>query len=177
MATLQQRRWYKKFCFFCKILKLNSPSYLHKSVLVPSRSYRTGNVIKFLYLALSIIFSEILFSLVNNEWNNLDNDITNSESITAFLKKISAFTRPTPNLTFNCINHKCLKLLTRLHLGWSHLRKHEFKHSFQNSFNLYCTCKNGNLETCCHIFLQCPNLSDERLALLSSLRNIGATML
>ena len=167
MATLQQRRWYKKFCFFCKILKLNSPGYLHKSVLVN----------KFLYLALSIIFSEILFSLVNNEWNNLDNDITNSESITAFFKKISAFTRPTPNLTFNCINHKGLKLLTRLYLGWSHLRKHEFKHSFQNSFNLYCTCKNGNIETCCHILLHCSNLSDERLALLSSLSNIGATIL
>ena len=44
---------------------------------------------------------------------------------------------------FNCRNPKGVKLLTRLRLGFSHLRDHKFKHSFQDSLNTICSCGNG----------------------------------
>ena len=87
-GTLQQRRWFRKSCFFYKILKLKSPRYLYKLVLVALRSYRTRHCdkiplfnIKYNFFRNSLLPSSII------EWNNLETDITNSESIWAFKKQ------------------------------------------------------------------------------------------
>ena len=58
------------------------------------------------------------------EWNKLDNNIRNSESVSAFKKQILKFIRPSPNSTFNVHNPHGIKLLTRLRAGLSHLREH-----------------------------------------------------
>ena len=157
LKTLQQRRWCEKLCCFYKILKLKPPSYLHKLVPIPSRSNRTRQC---------------------NQIPSFNvTDITNSESIGVFLIKVLAFTRPTPNFTFNCHNIKGLKLLTRLRLGLSHLRKHKFKHSFHDSLNPSALVETVTLKHACYILLDCSNFSDDGLALLSSLINIDATIL
>ena len=67
------------------------------------------------------------------EWNKLDNNIRNSESVSAFKKQILKFIRPSPNSTFNVHNPHGIKLLTRLRVGLSHLREHKFRHNFQDS--------------------------------------------
>ena len=72
-------------------------------------------------------------------WNKLDWKIKNSEHIETFEKRVLSFIRPSPNSTFNCYNHKELKLLSRLRLGLNHLREHKFKHGFQDSLNLFCS--------------------------------------
>ena len=43
---------------------------------------------------------------------------------------------------YYCHNHKGIKLLTRLHLDSSHLRKHKFKHRFQDCLNHLYLCSN-----------------------------------
>ena len=65
----------------------------------------------------------MLFPSTAIEWNKLDNNIRNSESASAFKKKILKFIRRSPNSTFNVHNPV---LLTRLRVGLSHLRGHKF---------------------------------------------------
>ena len=96
------------------------------------------------------------------EWNKLDWEIKNSESIATFKKRILSFIRPSANSTFNCHNPKGIKLLSRLRLGLSQLREHKFKHSFGK----------GEVETSSHYLLHCSNYLEERLALLNTIKDI-----
>ena len=96
------------------------------------------------------------------EWNKLDSNISKSESMALFKKRILAFIRSCANSTFQYHNPKALKLITRLRVGLSHLRFHKFKHSFQNALNPICNC---------------PNFSNERLMFFNKLRSIDANIL
>ena len=111
------------------------------------------------------------------EWNKLDLEIKNSESIVTFKKRILSFIRPSADSTFNWYNPRGIKLLSRLRLGLSHLREHEFKHSFQDSLNPFCNCEKGEVETSSHHLLHCSSYSEERLALLNTIKNIDMSIL
>ena len=117
-------------------------------------------------------FKNTFFPSTIMEWNKLDWEIKNSESIVTFKKRILSFIRPSANSTFNCHNPRGIKLLSRLRLGLSHLREHKFKHSFQDSLNPFCSCGKGEAETSSHYLLQCSNYLEERLALLNTIKNI-----
>ena len=88
-------------------------------------------------MILTILF---FFSYTVIEWNKLDNNIRNSELVSAFKKQIIKFIRPSPNSTFNVYNPHEIKLLTRLRVGLSHLREHKFRHNFQYSLDPFCNC-------------------------------------
>ena len=51
-----------------------------------------------------------------------------------------SFIRPKAKSFFDCNSSKGLKFVTRLCLGFSHLREQELKHSFQGSSNPLCSC-------------------------------------
>ena len=121
-------------------------------------------------------FKNTFFPSVIMEWNKLDWEIKNSESIETFFKK-NIFIRPSANSTFNCHNPRGIKLLSRLRLGLSHLTEHKFKHSFQDSLDLFCSCGKGEVETSSHYLLHCSNYLEERLALLNTIRNIETSIL
>ena len=108
------------------------------------------------------------------EWNKLDSNIRNSESLIFFKKRILDFIGPFANTAFQCHNPKGLKLITRLRLGLSHLRFHKFKHSFQDTLNP--TCK-ITVEITVHYLLYCLTFSNERLTFLNKLRSIDANIL
>ena len=122
-------------------------------------------------------FKNTFFSSNNNWWNKLDWKIKNSESIETFKKRILPFIWPSPNRTFNCNNHRGIKLLSRLRLGLSHLRKHKLKYSFQDSFNPFCIHRKGEVESSSYYLLHCSNYSEERLALLNTTKNIDISIL
>ena len=65
-----------------------------------------------------------------------------------------------------------VKLLTRLRLGLSHLRKHKFIHGFQDTFNPICSCGN-DIETSTHFLLRCPYYSNERSTFLNTIRTVN----
>ena len=111
------------------------------------------------------------------EWNKLDWKIKNSESIATFKNRILSFIRPSANSTCNCHNPRGIKLLSRLRLGLSHLREQKFKHSFQDSLNPFRSCGKGEAETSSRYLLHCSNYSEERLALLNTIRNIDNSIL
>ena len=69
------------------------------------------------------------------EWNKLDSNIWNSETLNIFKSKILKFIRATASSIFGGHNAIRVKLLTRLQLGLSQLREHKFKHNFQDALN------------------------------------------
>ena len=90
-------------------------------------------------------------------------------------KKILQFIRPTLNSFFNCHNLKEIKLVTRLRTCLSHLHENKFKHSFQDSLNPICRC-GTNVKSCLHIFLHCSIFENERIILLSIVKNIDSNL-
>ena len=99
-----------------------------------------------------------------------------SESLNNFKKILLNFMRPSGSTAFNCHNPKEVKLLTRLRLGLSHLREHKFKHSFQDSLNLICSCGN-DFETSAHFLLHYPNFSNETSTFLIIIGGIDRNIL
>ena len=138
---LQQRRWYRKLCYFFKLIKSKSPKYLFNNIPTVRSTYRTRNIDNIpQFNVRHTFFRNSFFPYIVTEWNNLDKRIRNSEGFSIFKKNILQFIRPSPSSIFNCHNPKGVKLLTRLRLGLSHLRDHNFKHSFQDSLNPICNC-------------------------------------
>ena len=151
--------------------------YLFDIIPQSNCQYRTRNAhniphihVKHQFFKNSYFLSTII------EWNKLDSNFRNSERLNSFKLKILKFIRPTANSNFRCHKPVVVKLLTRLRLGLSHLREHKFKHSFQDTLNPLCSC-GKEVETTFHFLLSCPNYSDERLTLLSKIRNINSNIL
>ena len=120
-------------------------------------------------------FKSYFFPSTVIEWNKLDYNIRNSESLVLFKKHRLAFISPFANRTFQCHNFEGLKLITRLKLGLSHFRFHKFKHRFQHTLNPICN--SGTFETTVHYLLHCPNFSNERLTFFNKIQSIYENIL
>ena len=84
----------------------------------------------------------LFFLSVITKSDNLDPNIRNSGSINIFKNNILKFIQSKPNSIFDCHNLKGIKLSTRLRFGFTHIREHKFKHSFQDRLTPICTCGN-----------------------------------
>ena len=118
-------------------------------------------------------FKNLFFSSNVNEWESLDPNLRNSESLTLFKKSILAFIRPVVNTTFSNFHYdsqKGLKRITRLRLGLGDLG-YKFNHSFQDPLNPICDY--GIVENTIHYLRHCPNSSNERLTLPDKTQSIG----
>ena len=178
LESLKQRRWFRKLCYFLKIIKNESPKYLFDKIPTTRTTYRTRNNIDSIprFNVKHTFFKNSFFPSTVIEWNNLDKSIRSSESFVLFKKSILQFIRPTQNRTFNCHNPTGIKLITRLRLGLSHLRDHKFKHNFLDCLNPICCC-GKDIETTLHYLLHCPIFSDERLIFFNNIRSIDENVL
>ena len=70
LDSLQFRRWYRKLCLFYKVFKNKHPKYLFHLIPVRSTSYATS--------------TESFFPSAIIEWNNLDPNLRNPNSILVF---------------------------------------------------------------------------------------------
>ena len=77
---------------------------------------------------------------VVQELNKLDLDKRGCQSYEGFRKALLNVIRPSENKIFNIHDQVGIKLLTRLRLGLSHLREHKFRHNFEDTLNLLCSC-------------------------------------
>ena len=109
---------------------------------------------------------------MNTTFFELDCHIRNLPSIASFKRAILKFIHPSPSPTFKIINHQGLILLTRLRVGFSHLREHKFRHGFLDIVDPFCSCRTNAIETTEHLLLHCSNFSDHRTILFDDLRNI-----
>ena len=120
LELLKLRRWYQKLCFFFDII----PKFLSRQTTTNYNNIPLFNV-KHEYFRNSFSFPSTVI-----EWNKLNNNIQNSESVSALKKKILKFIRPSPNRTVNVHNHHGIKLFTKLRVRLSHLREQKFRHNF-----------------------------------------------
>ena len=104
----------------------------------------------------------ILFCLI--QWNKLDTSICQAPSYSVFRNALLDFMQPTANSTFGS-NVSGLKLLTRLRVGFSHLRQHKFKHNFQGKLNRLFLC--SLVAEDYHLFMCCQHFSNQQNALFA----------
>ena len=105
LEPLKSRRWYRKLCLFFKLKKNEHPSYLFDIIpkVLSTRPTRNHNNIP-LFNVKHEYFRNSFFPSTVIEWNKLDNNIRNSESVSDFKKQVLKFIRPSPNGTFNVHN-------------------------------------------------------------------------
>ena len=128
LESLQLCRWYRKLCLFYKVFKNEHPKYLFHLIPVRCTSYATRTESNIpLIKTKHNFFKNSFFPSAIIEWNNLDPNLRNSNSISVFKEKILNFIQPSPNSVFDIRNPKGIKLITRLRLGLSHLREYKFK--------------------------------------------------
>ena len=177
LELLQLRRWYRKLRKLYKIYKSKSPQYLFKLIPEKTHAYATRNVDNIpCFKIRHIFFKNSFFPSTIIEWNNLDPILRNSKSFVDFKNSILKFIRPSPSNVFNCNSYKGIRLITRLHIGMSHLREHKFKHNFQDCLNRISSC-GLDIESTSHFLFHCPRFNYERYTLLSILNNIDSTLL
>ena len=123
----------------------------------------------------SNFFRNSFFPSTITEWNKLDRDIRNSDSLNVFKLYLLKFVRSVANSIFEINNPYGLKLLTGLRLGLSHLRYHKFRYNFQDFINPICIC-GLEIETRAHV-LHCPLFQSARQSLLISIKKIDESIL
>ena len=167
---LRSRRWFSNLCLFYKIIKSRSPPYLFNLIPSSSRLHTTRNSDDITpFKVRHNFFKKKIFPSAISEWNKLDLEIRNSASLEIFKKHLLNFIRPNSSYVFNINNPLELKLLTHLRIGFSHLKKHKFKHSSQDSADPLCSCGN-DIESTVHFFLHCPTLTTQRQTLLNKIK-------
>ena len=162
IESILDRRWYRKLCVFYKMLNNMSPKCL--SDIIPSftRRYSSRNVNNIpLVRANNDYFMNIFFPSTITEWNKLDLSIPKSTSLSIFKSKLLRFAKPLENSVFFCHNHKGIKYLTRIRLGFSRFCCHRFKRGFLDAIDPVCSSSTG-IENTIRYFLHCPNFSTPR---------------
>ena len=84
----------------------------------------------------------------------IDTSICQAPSYSVFRKALLDFIRPYL-YTFGTNYVSDLKSLTRLRIGFSHLREHKFKHNFQDTLNPLCP-RSLEAEDTYHFFYVLP---------------------
>ena len=150
-------------------MRNKSPGYLYKYILPGDRAYLTRNSNNIKQISCrSEYFANSFFPYTIKEWNKLSLEIRNCESYSIFKKSLLKFIRTIPNSVFSVADTYGIKLLTRLHVGLSHLREHKFRHNFQGIINPLCYC-NVEIELTSHFFLRCQNFINPRNNLMNKL--------
>ena len=111
---------------------------------------------------------------VINEWNKLDPGIHSSTPYNLFRNTLLKFARPVQRKAFNINDSVGVKLLTRLRLGFSHLREHKFRHGFRDILNPLCP-RSIETVTTAHYFLRCHFYKASRSALMNELNEIDSS--
>ena len=110
--------------FLYKVLKSESPSYRFNTIPNSNNRQRqtrnSGNIPSF--FVKHDYFKNSFFPSAITEWNKVDYYIRNADSFKVFKKRLLSFTRPMANSIYNIHNSLCVKYLTRLRMGFSHLK-------------------------------------------------------
>ena len=171
---MKERKWFQRLCWFYKIFNNQTPRYLYSLLSPPNRHYNTRKYSKIRQIfCRTETFSNYFLPQTIREWNKLDTSICQASPYSVFRKALLDFIRPTANSTFGTNNVSGLKLLTRLRVGFSHLREHIFKYNFQNTLNPLCPCA-LKAEDSCHFLMHCQFFSNQRNVLFDYLNSINS---
>ena len=104
------------------------------------------------------------------EWNKLNPEIRSSVSYNIFHKSLLNFIPPSASKVYNINDTIGIKLITRLNLGFSHLRELKVQHNFQDTLNSLCSCS-IEAESTFHYFLRCHFFDALWAKFMNGLRN------
>ena len=154
-----------------------SPKYLSDIIPSTTRRYSSRNQNNIpLVRANTNYFMNIFFSSTITEWNKLDLSIRKSARLNIFKSRLLRFVRSLENSVFTCHNPIAIKYLSRIRLGFGHLRYHKFKHGFLNAIDPLCSCSTG-IENTVHYFLYCPHFSFARNAFLNEIAIVDRSII
>ena len=128
LESLADRRFYRRLISFYKIVNKKAPQYLIH--YLPSRDLASINLRKRPAIYPLDARTERYrnsFPYCISQWNNLDSRIRNLTSIATFKRAILDFIRPNPTPYFKKNRLSGFFFLTRLRVGFSHLRQHKFR--------------------------------------------------
>ena len=138
LEYLYQRRWARRLCLLYKVFSAGQSSYIYD--LPPPLGSSCWHVNSFNLVSCKSEYIKNSFISVIYESNKLDPDICSSALYYLFHSTSFKFIRPVQRKTLNINNSVGVKLLTRLCLGFSHLREHKFWHGFRDISNTLCLC-------------------------------------
>ena len=105
------------------------------------------------------------------EWDRLDQDVRQSNSLAIFKRRLFAMIRLPAKSVFGIQNPTGFSILTQLRVGLSRLNFHMFKHNFNDTTNPLCPINDG-VEDREHYFLLCHMYDDARRDLLNCVNAI-----
>ena len=169
---MKDRRWLRRLCYLHKVLSTKLLACLYELIPPIINSHRNPGCYRALYCRTDLFRNSFLpFSI--NEWNKLDTDIRSLVSHEIFRKKLLNFIRPSEKSIFSIYDPQGSKLLSRLKLGFSHLREHKFRHNFGETLNPLCSCA-LETESTDHFFLRCQSYVSFRTGLMNELSSISS---
>ena len=175
LEYLCRKRWARRLCLLYKVVSTGHPSYIY-DLLPPFRSscrhVNSFNLVSFK----SEYFKNSFIPNVIYEWNKLDPDICSSASYNLFLNTLLKFIRPLQRKMFSINDSVGVKLLTRLRLGFSHLREHKFRHGFRDILNPLFP-HSIKAETNADYFLRCHFYNANRSVLMNELNETDSCFL
>ena len=119
-------------------------------------------------------FNSSFYPYCIKEWCALSEKIQNIVSVNKFKEIILSFIRSKVNSVFAIHDTKCLKLLTRLRLNFSHLNEHKFRHGFKDTVDPMCKC-GLETETTLYFLLRCMLYSTIRTELLDEIYTVASS--
>ena len=153
-----------------------SPQYLSDIIPGTTRRYSLRNANNVPLVRVNNNYFVNTFPSTVTEWNKLDLNIRNSTSLNIFEGRLLQFVRPLENSVFTCHNPIGIKRLTRLRVGFSHLRYHKFKHGFLDTVDPFCSCSTAVKNTV-HYFLHCLNFSTARNTFLNEIAIVDRSII
>ena len=92
-------------------------------------------------------FSASFYPNCLSEWNKLDSEVRQFQTLGCFKKKILSLILPSLHPVYSVHDPKGLAILTQLRVGLSNLNLHKFKHNFEDTVNSVCPIKDGVEDT------------------------------
>ena len=166
---MKMKRWFQRLCYFYQILNNQTPGCFYSLLSPPNRHYNTRKYSKIRQIfPRTENFRNSFLPQTITEWNKLDTLICQAPSYSVFRKALLDFIWLTTSSISGTNDDSDLKLLARIRVGFSHLRKHKFKHSFQDTLNPLYPCSLEAKDTH-HFFKRCQNFSNQRKSFLMTL--------
>ena len=141
---MQDRLWYRKLCAFYKTLNSTSPKYSSDIIPGTIRRYTSRNAdnVPLVRVNNNCVINTLFPSTIT-EWNKFDLSIRKSNSLSIFKDRLLQFVKLLENSVYTYHNSVGIKYLTRLRLGFSHLRYRKFKHGFLDAVDPLGSCRSA----------------------------------
>ena len=164
---LYRRRWFRRLSHFYSIVNGNSPEYLKVELPQPkvyNYNLRSEGVFERPHVRTQR-FGNTFFPYCIREWNELHVSIRTVATLSQFKNELIKCIRPPKRSIFKIDDILGIKLITRIRLGFSHLREHKHRHNFPVS--PICSC-GTEPETTEHFLLRCQRFSRIRSDMLDN---------